>query len=78
MKYNVIAKSTCYGCNGAPVSKILNVSDIEAESDSQARERFKEKYRLCPDCLAKGTPIALEFDSFINVEPISGFGIKRN
>jgi hypothetical protein len=43
---------------------------IEAKTEAEAAERFRLMHRVCPTCLASGTPVAVEFDSYIRVDSL--------
>lgn len=69
MHYEGIAKTICHVCGN---TKAIRDYEIEAESDKQAEQRFREKYRLCETCLANGVRAAVEFDSHIYINAVSG------
>jgi hypothetical protein len=69
MQYRAIAKVSCPNCRSAwVIDTDQGVPPfIEAKSEAEAAERFRLMHRICPTCLAAGTPAAVEFDGFIQV-----------
>lgn len=72
MQYRAIAKVSCPNCRKAWVidSDQGAPAFIEAKSEAEAAERFRLMHRLCPTCLAAGTPVALEFEDVIHVDTL--------
>ncbi len=71
-RYHVVAKTTCYVCLPNRLA-IVQDSGIEATDETDAKETFTSKHKLCPVCLGSGIKAAVEFDSYINVEQLPGF-----
>lgn len=68
-RYRVIAKLTCSKCH---LSQRADDGDVRAESEKQAQEKFLKKYRLCPNCLARGLRATVKLEGFIYIDSLSG------
>ena len=60
MRYRVITNLSCENCQN---TWAVRDSEIEAESGEDAKETFKRKHCLCPECLHLGVKAAVTFDS---------------
>ena len=68
LRYHLISKTTCYVC--IPNRLQIVQDDILAIGEADAVEKFKKKYKLCPECAREGRQAAVEFDSYVNVEQL--------
>jgi hypothetical protein len=74
MHYRAIGQLSCQNCHKTWIVD-TNFSEpgfIDAKSESEAAERFRLIHRLCPTCLETGTPVAVDFESYIRVENLPG------
>ncbi len=78
MRYRAVGKLRCSRCKSVWVADTDSSEPgfIEAKSEAEAAERFRLIHRLCPTCLESGTPVAVEFDSYIRVDVLTPAGVK--
>jgi hypothetical protein len=78
MHYRAVGKVTCPNCHNAWLidTDLSEPGFIDAKSEAEAAERFRLIHRICPTCLKTGTPVAVEFDGYIHVDSLPGFGTK--
>jgi rubredoxin len=62
--YEVIGKATCHVCGW---EKTIDDPDIDADTEESARETFKSKHRLCPECSRADKKAAVKFYPGIDV-----------
>ena len=54
-------------------TRIIDDSEINAQDEPAAKDKFKSKHKLCPDCLKSDTKMGVEFDSLIDVKRLPRF-----
>ncbi len=72
MQYRAIARVSCPNCRNQWVvdSEQGTPPFMEAKSEAEAAERFRLLHRLCPTCLAAGTPVPVEFEGILRVDTL--------